>query len=469
MDARNRGNNQQDTPHIPHPISPGYYISTEQAHGGGHKDPEFRWLQHGYIRNDYPRDLRHPHSHPQDLHEAIRWEIEKERIREDIIMQEIMRRRVLEAEVRRELMMEREVALRRGRDGIPYGSLPVMRLESPMRSSNLGTRAEAWSAEEKLGMTLEDKEKHRGRHENGGLDASPYQRSSADLRISEVKPALEVTKEKERIFLLTRPDENVSGSKRKAVAPPEELPADIIANKKSKEWSCALCQVSATSEKALEGHVLGKKHKLKETALIAQRGAKNFIIGLLTCKASKSNRVAGTIDPGEEEAVEHEAQSLLSEKAGEATLKKYDLLLLENPKSEHWKKTPSEAIRNLQKNEDPKKKPCKFWCDMCQVGTLSSKIMDTHIKGKKHLNILRNREQNGGTGSVNQKKSAASMEEASENGENIDSEKFNQALDQASSEDHKLLDAFHHGEQEGEALNSDNINKALDEKRSEGH
>lgn len=53
-------------------------------------------------------------------------------------------------------MMEREMALRRGSDGIPYGSSPVMRLESPMRSSNLGTR-EGWSAEERLGMTLEDK------------------------------------------------------------------------------------------------------------------------------------------------------------------------------------------------------------------------------------------------------------------------------------------------------------------------
>ncbi|XP_075491147.1 uncharacterized protein LOC142529486 [Primulina tabacum] len=348
-----------------------------------------------------------------------------------------------------------------------------MRLESPMRSSNLGTRAEGWSAEERLGMAFEDKEKQRGRHENEGLGALPYQRRSADLRISEVKPASEGYNEKERIFLLTKPDENVSGSKRKAVTPSEEeLPADIIANKKAKEeWSCALCQVSATSENALKEHVLGKKHKSKEAALIAQRGGKNHSIGLFTSKVSKSNHVVGTIDPGEEEAVEHKAQYLFSEKAGVATLMKDDLPLLEKPKSEHLKKTPSEVIRNVHKNEDdPKEKVYKFWCEMCQVGTLSMKVMNDHKKGKKHLNRLRNCEKNGGTGSINQKKSAAlaaCMDEASENGKGVNSVKFNQALDRVSSEDRKLLDAFHHEEQEGETLNSDNINKALYEKRSE--
>ncbi|XP_073269079.1 uncharacterized protein [Primulina huaijiensis] len=467
MDPKYRVNNEQDTPRIPHLISPGYYSSTEQAHGAGHMEPELRRLQHGYVRNDYPHNVHHSHSHLQDLHEAIRREIEKERIREEIIMSEIVRRRVLEAEVRRELMMEREMAMRRGSDGIPYGSSPAMRLESPMRYSNSGTRPEGWSAEERLGMALEDKEKQRGRHENEGSGALPYQRRSADLRISEVKPASEGYNGKERIFLLTKTDENVSGSKRKAVTPSEEeLPADIIANKKAKEeWSCALCQVSATSENALEEHVLGKKHKLKEAALIAQRGGKNHSIGLFTSKVSKSNHVVGTIDPGEEEAVERKAQSLSSEKAGVATLMKDDLPFLEKPKSEH-------LIRNVQKNEDDlKEKAYKFWCEMCQVGTSSMKVMNDHKKGKKHLNRLRNCEKNGGTGSINQKKSAAlaaCMEKASENGKGVDSVKFNQALDRASSEDRKLLDAFHHGEQEGETLNSDNINKALIEKRSEG-
>lgn len=44
-------------------------------------------------------------------------ELEKERIRGEIIAEEIVRRRILEEEVRREMMMEREMALRFGGPG----------------------------------------------------------------------------------------------------------------------------------------------------------------------------------------------------------------------------------------------------------------------------------------------------------------------------------------------------------------
>lgn len=50
---------------------------------------------------------------PSDVRDAIEWELEKDRIREDIIVADIARRRVLEAEVRTEMMIEREMAMRR--------------------------------------------------------------------------------------------------------------------------------------------------------------------------------------------------------------------------------------------------------------------------------------------------------------------------------------------------------------------
>ncbi|KAG7942509.1 hypothetical protein I3843_16G106400 [Carya illinoinensis] len=50
---------------------------------------------------------------PNDVREAIQRELEKERIREEIMVADIARRRVLEEEVRRELMMEREIAMLR--------------------------------------------------------------------------------------------------------------------------------------------------------------------------------------------------------------------------------------------------------------------------------------------------------------------------------------------------------------------
>lgn len=48
--------------------------------------------------------------------EALRRELEKDRIREEILAREILRRRELEEEVRREMAFEREIALRRQAD-----------------------------------------------------------------------------------------------------------------------------------------------------------------------------------------------------------------------------------------------------------------------------------------------------------------------------------------------------------------
>ncbi|XP_073158000.1 uncharacterized protein [Henckelia pumila] len=374
-------------------------------HVAGYTDPEFRWNQNGYIRNE------HPHPHPQDLHEAIQREIEKERIREEIITFEIVKRRVLEAEVRLELMMEREMAMRQTGSGFPFGSSPLMGPESPMRPSLLVPKA-GWSAEERLGMTLEDKEKLK-RIENGRLETLPFQRGAADLRISEIKNASKGNKEKERILLLTKPDENVSGSKVNDVTPPEavniELLADVIANKISKEkWSCALCRIMATSEKDLNEHVLGRKHKSKVAALRAQKTGKNYSIGLFTKKPTKSIHV-------KEKGVKLKALSLSAHKVGKAaTSKKYDLPLSEkNPKSEHLKKTQAEVIRKVRKKEnDPRKKGCKFsevlnahksgnielpavvsankkskeeWrCALCQVIATSENDLNEHVLGKKH-------------------------------------------------------------------------------------
>ncbi|XP_073317380.1 uncharacterized protein [Primulina huaijiensis] len=371
-------------------------------HGAGYVNPEFSWNQNGYGRNEYP------HPHLQDIHEAIQRGIEKERIREEIIVSEIVRRRVLEAEVRRELMMEREMALLQDRNGFPFGSSPVMGLESLVRPSLLVTRAEGWSAEKILGMELQDKEKLK-RSEYGGLETLSFQRGTADLRISEIKPASEGNIEKERILLL--PDESVSRSKTKDVTPPEvvnlELHADVIANKISKEeWSCALCKFMSSSEKDLNKHVLGKKHILKVAALRAQRTGKNYSIGLFPKKPTNSIHV-------EEKGVKLKAQSLFSQKGRKATSKKDDLPLSQNPKLGHLKKTRADqVIQKVQKNEnDPRKEGCKFsevmnahklgiielptdvmankkskeWtCALCQVIATSEKDLNEHVLGKKH-------------------------------------------------------------------------------------
>ncbi|KAG6770160.1 hypothetical protein POTOM_025832 [Populus tomentosa] len=76
----------------------------------------------------------YPNADPRQIPEPMRNElilrrIEKERIREEIIAQEMAWRRELEAEVRRELMVEREMAMRGGR-GMSFEERLTMQFDS---------------------------------------------------------------------------------------------------------------------------------------------------------------------------------------------------------------------------------------------------------------------------------------------------------------------------------------------------
>ncbi|KAL6334663.1 hypothetical protein AAG906_019527 [Vitis piasezkii] len=63
-----------------------------------------------------------------------------------------------------------------------------------------------------------------------------------------------------------------------------EHPVAIV-NKKS-EWSCALCQVSTTSEQSLNDHLQGKKHKSKASKLKAKKTS----IGSSVSKSGKGKK-----------------------------------------------------------------------------------------------------------------------------------------------------------------------------------
>lgn len=57
--------------------------------------------------------------------------------------------------------------------------------------------------------------------------------------------------------------------------------------KKPKEWNCAICGVSATSEKSLNDHLHSKKHKAKETALRIQEVPRSTEASLLFKESEK--------------------------------------------------------------------------------------------------------------------------------------------------------------------------------------
>ncbi|GAA0144158.1 hypothetical protein LIER_04675 [Lithospermum erythrorhizon] len=130
------------------------------------------------------------------MREEIMMEIENERIREEIIVT----RRLLEAEVRRELSIEKALAFhRRGRlgkgEGRPFGERFVTTFEGRLGEGDgrpVGERF-ATSLDGRLGMPLEL------RREFGGLGTGPQ--TSLAPHISEAKLHLGNGKHKEQIIL----------------------------------------------------------------------------------------------------------------------------------------------------------------------------------------------------------------------------------------------------------------------------
>ncbi|XP_011083947.1 uncharacterized protein LOC105166331 isoform X2 [Sesamum indicum] len=406
MEWRDRGIHQQASSSSHVLQSSNYRFFAEQAprpaymgpgserdkpeHAQYHHQQQQQQQQHLYVR---------PHPCSNDLHKAIQREIEKECIRAEITMSEIMRRRSLEDEVRRELMMDWGLALLRGSNGFPFGSSTVT-TDSPqtLRLPIMETRNEGKSLEEIIVLSL-GKERSNGRCESGGFEALPYQRGPSNLRISEANP-----------------DQNISGSKRKAATPPSgavaiEFSSDGVLRKKAKEeWSCALCRVSATSELALNKHLGGKKHKSKEAALRAHNAAKNYSIGLLPKKETR-----------------------------EASSTRDDLLLLQkNLNSNNLKKNQRVIVKKVKRKTNQKKKKYKFWCEMCLVGVSSRKAMNDHSNGKKHIRRLQENERNGEVGPSHQKAVILlNHEQVAEVEKNMASRNVDETIDEAGSEDHK--------------------------------
>ncbi|XP_024041452.1 uncharacterized protein LOC112098933 isoform X2 [Citrus clementina] len=195
---------------------------------------------------------------------TLQREIEKEIIRREIIAAEIERRRLPEEEASRELMIEREMAMHRAREmGLSIDDRLLMQLHTMYPwfpfSRNLG-----------LGF---------------GNDVLP---STLPHFSHGLWSGLDVNK-KDELTMLGKPDSNICGSKQKAATPAAgsgELPS--TSSNKPTKWSCALCQVSATTARGLYAHLQGKKHKAKEKLL---RDLKMFIIS--TSKKSTESRDSG--------------------------------------------------------------------------------------------------------------------------------------------------------------------------------
>ncbi|XP_052295338.1 uncharacterized protein LOC102612797 isoform X23 [Citrus sinensis] len=354
---------------------------------------------------------------------TLQREIEKEIIRHEIIAAEIERRRLPEEEVRRELMIEREMAMYRAREmGLSIDDRLLMQLY---------TRYLWFPFSRNLGLGF-------------GHDVLP---STLPHFSHGLWSGLDVNN-KDELTMLGKPDSNICGSKQKAATPPAgsgKLPS--TSSNKPKKWSCALCQVSATTERGLYVHLQGKKHKAKVARLLrdnkmcsnstsstskksteSRGGAGQKMktkVQEESAKATKTvvgsnQKVKGGLDEhlqGKKHKAKEEellgaqkwtkkstesrdiAGQEMKTKVEEKSVKANKTVVGSDQKGEGGQAQQVKLYPNLcgSKQEAAtlpadsgkpcstgSKKPMHWSCALCQVSSTSKRNLDEHLRGKKH-------------------------------------------------------------------------------------
>ncbi|XP_008790171.2 zinc finger matrin-type protein 4-like [Phoenix dactylifera] len=157
----------------------------------------------------------------------------------------------------------------------------------------------------------------------------------------------------------------LSGMKRKSVAVTggSELPRPS-----NKEWSCALCQVSATSKQGLDEHLEGKKHKANLEALVEGKKPKATEAPLGANKFRRTKKAVGSTS-----VTKVTGKSLPTE--GAST------------------NGPVKNQREDKKQQTVQKK--NYRCDLCKVKCNSEVMLACHLRGKKHIAQLEESKKDG--------------------------------------------------------------------------
>lgn len=195
-----------------------------------------------------------------------------------------------------------------------------------------------------------------------------------------------------------RPNPNHTGAKRKAetllAVGADDLPLLVPKKNPKKEWSCALCQVSVTSEQTLNEHLRGKKHKAKEAGLRALKVENsNGESSPKRTQVSEYTDSTGNAETKLKTKIEEiwlqidKTGKGSKQKEGEDSKNKNDELPSEK-QARNEKKGKAAAERAGGKTPKSRKK-FKYWCDLCFVGAYSEVVMEDHKMGKKHAALLR--------------------------------------------------------------------------------
>ncbi|XP_060175946.1 uncharacterized protein LOC132606445 isoform X14 [Lycium barbarum] len=187
------------------------------------------------------------------------------------------------------------------------------------------------------------------------------------------------------------------------------LPRIISSKQVQTEWTCAVCQVTATSEQILKSHLNGRKHKAKSE-------------GLKTCqqtaKSEGSSPVTTNSNQLNQEKVKHEAAARSEHVANEAAEPKQrecegshpvleDIKVMEHMAKREAadtkqgspipieKKTTGVQVKEMTVPADAeeirlpriissKQVQTEWTCAVCQVTATSEQILKSHLNGRKH-------------------------------------------------------------------------------------
>ncbi|XP_074563472.1 uncharacterized protein LOC141820087 [Curcuma longa] len=324
------------------------------------------------------------------LMNPIQRSIEKKRIREEMYVRDVVERRMLEEEVRRELEMERFLGI--GRHSTEW----VLRDRNTMASIVSGT-----TLADARGVCRLNGASQSGFYGARSLEALPQWNGMWNFSAFTVE-MLDHTKSHSPSNVQVRQSNN----KRKAaiVSASNKVPKLL-----PKEWSCALCQITATTEKNLNDHLDGKKHK-----------SKLAVLGH-TEKEIKSNSESIFLNQTRGVNEEHKTSMIQVDGKMQSVVKKGIYLWCELCEMKcdssnmlmthlHGKKhcaemklkseqNPSPAVTNTcntkpQKTDSEElpnvvKKGNYLWCKLCNLECNSSVVMTKHLSGKKHHSLMK--------------------------------------------------------------------------------
>lgn len=257
-------------------------------------------------------------------------------------MREIAHKRMLEEEIMRELEIERQFPMRRFEDG-RFSPLPLEmeeRAEFGLMQPSVVIREYERSPSLPMPRLRRDILVER---DAGAFERPPVARKVVvgKTTLSKLLSKPEITGTSGDNKLL---DHQPSGVKRKA--------AKELHRQAKREWTCSLCRVTATSQRALNVHLRGKRHKANEERFSKNEG---------TSKKSDASSSVG-----------NDGDVLKGISTNEPT-----------------------NNANLEGNNSQRKRSQIVWCKLCKVKCTSPAMLDFHIKGKKHKAQLRTKNGNG--------------------------------------------------------------------------